>query len=594
MGQDSEFKATAPASVQVGQQFQYMIEGNDQGSVTLPGNDAFQVLSGPFSSISTQSQWINGKMTMNTVVSYTYIFKATRMGQFTLDPSTVKVGRKEYKTNEVAVNVVDAGTASQGAGAQQPGAGGNAAAGNQPDEIFMRVIPSKTDVYLGEQFVSGLKVFTRVRTRPASSGKDFPYEGFYKKSLDPDQSAQQEKINGVDYVSQVIQRHILIPQKTGKITIQPYETDWVVQQRVQRQRTNSAFDDFFNDPFFNDPFNSYREVPVTISTKPVTINVKPLPPGAPKGFTGAVGSFRVDASISDDNLDVNDALSLKIVITGTGNLPLIGEPEVSLPPDHDVYDVNKSSNISTAGNRLSGSITFEYPIVARHAGKFRITPINFTWFDPQKVRYETVTTPEFRFTVNKGEAEDQIGQIYVPGAMGEAVENIGTDIRDVIRGPAGLIPAYTTLFGKSWYWLAYTAILALFIATFILLRIIIKRNADLVLVRNRKASKMAHGRLKKADRFRKEGEQDRFFEETGKAIWEYLRDKLGIEISELSLDLVRSTLKDKGVNEELIGELQRIVEESEFSRFAPTSEKSNMDDIYRDSVSLIRNLEQNI
>jgi len=592
-GQDKEFSASAPATVQMGQQFQYKIEGSAQGSVQLPGHDAFQVLAGPFSSASSQTSWVNGKMSTKTVVSYTYIFRANRSGEFTLDPAVVVVGRKEHRTNEVTISVLDGGDATSAPRAQGAASGQEAAPEETPP-MYMRVLPSKRDVYIGEQFVSGLKVYTRVNTRPSNNPKDFPYEGFYKKAVDPDPSAVRESIKGQEYITQVIQRHILIPQKTGKIVIEPHESEWIMQKRVQRQRSSSMFEDFFNDPFFNDPFESYQDVPTVIRTNPVTINVKPLPPNAPAGFTGGVGTFKVNASLSNDVVDVNEALSLKLTISGTGNIPLLGEPVVNLPPDHDIYDVNKSSNVSTSGNRISGTVSFEYPIVARHAGKFRITPITFSWFNPAKEVYETYTTEEFFFTVNKGKAEEAIGQIYVPGALGERVENIGTDIRDVIRAPAGFVPRSYSLLGKSWYWLIYGGLLILFLFVFIIFRTTIKRNADLKLVKNRKASKLAHNRLKRADKFRKEDNQDKFFEETGNAIWGYLRDKLGIDLSSLSLEKVQGTLSGRGVSDELITEMGRIIEESEFSRFAPSSEKSDMNVIYADAVSLIKNLEQKI
>ena len=222
--QDQGFKASAPGSVRVGEQFQYVIEGSEQGDVRLPAMDGFQLLAGPFSSYSSHSTWVNGKMTMETVVTYTHILRATRAGDLTILPAVVKAGRKEFKTNEVFITVLAGDSpppSNQGAGGTQGQPGGQAGeeaetGQGQPaegtDPVFLRVLPSKRDVFVGEQFVSGLKVYTRVNTRPASSSKDLPYEGFYKKSIDPDQEARRETINGQQYVTQVIQRHILIPQ----------------------------------------------------------------------------------------------------------------------------------------------------------------------------------------------------------------------------------------------------------------------------------------------------------------------------------------------------------------------------------------------
>ncbi len=221
----------------------------------------------------------------------------------------------------------------------------------------------------------------------------------------------KQDINGEQYVTQVIQRHILIPQKTGELVIEPYESEWMIPQRVQRQSSSNIFDSFFDDPFFD----SYQDVPVKLATRPVTIRVKPLPAGAPAGFTGAVGDFSMRATLSENEIGVNEALSLKITIRGDGNLPLLGEPEVNLPLDHDLYDVNKSLNTSNSGNRITGSVTFEYPIVARHAGRFRIAPVNFSWFDPASKQYRSTSTDEFIFTVLKGENEDEAGNVYIPG-----------------------------------------------------------------------------------------------------------------------------------------------------------------------------------
>ena len=368
-GQDVVFTASAPSMVRVGEQFQYTIEGSERGDVKLPALDKLQLLGGPYSSYSSHSQWVNGKMTQKTLVSYTYVFRALKEGSITIPSATVKVGRKEYSSNVVEI-VIGSGSAPAAQVADKKGVD---VASTEKDPVFLRVNPSKTEVYIGEQLVSGLKVYTRVNTRPASGARDIPYEGFYKRSLDPDANAQQQLIGGETYVTQVIQRHILIPQKTGDLRIDPFESEWMVQQQVQRQRSNNAFDNFFDDPFFS----GYQDVPVKFSTLPVIIHVKALPRDAPVGFTGAVGDFTMKSELSTSEIGVNEALSLKITISGTGNIPLLGEPEVNLPPDHDLYDVSRSVNTSTSGNRISGSVSFEYPIIARHAGRFRIAPVQF-------------------------------------------------------------------------------------------------------------------------------------------------------------------------------------------------------------------------
>lgn len=589
-GQDVVFTASAPAVVRVGEQFQYMVEGSERGDVRLPSIDNLQLLGGPYSSYSSHSQWVNGKMTQKSLVSYTYVFRAVTEGTYTIPSTTIKVGRKEYTTNqvEVVVNSSSAGTnpATPSQGSQSGSEDRSAGSSSEKDPVFLRVIPSKKEVYVGEQFVSALKVYTRVNTRPGSSASDLPYEGFYKMSLDPDASAQQQEISGQVYVTQVIQRHILIPQKSGELKIAPYKSDWMVQQKTQRQGGN-PFDNFFDDPFFS----SYQDVPVTLATPPVTIQVKPLPTGAPVGFTGAVGEFEMKAKLSSSEIEVNEALSLNITISGTGNIPLLSEPEVNLPPDHDLYDVTRSLQTSTSGNRITGSVTFEYPIIARHAGRFRIAPVQFAWFDPKSGSYKTALTDEFNFTVIKGDNDDTSAGVYLPGEVHESVRDLGTDIRDISRASPLFSPVKSSLLGTTWYRWFYPIALLLTIVLIILMRVVARRNADLTLVRNRKAGRSARVRLKQADRFRKAENPDKFYEEIGKALWGYLSHKLNIETFGLSREVVMEQMSQRNVPESQRDELLRILEESEFSRFAPTSERSDMNILYSDAAQLIRNLE---
>lgn len=292
---------------------------------------------------------------------------------------------------------------------------------------------------------------------------------------------------------------------------------------------------------------------------------------------------------------MNEALSLRITISGTGNLPLLGEPEVNLPPDHDLYDVTRDLLTSTSGNRISGSVTFEYPIVARHAGRFRIAPVQFAWFDPGAGDYRTAQTEEFNFTVLKGEEEDAPrGGVYVPGMLGESVRDLGSDIRDISRETPVFTMVNRTLYGSRWYRVFYPLVLLVALVLILLLNLLARRNADLSLVRNRRAAKAARVRLKRADRLRKSGETDSFYEEIGKAIWGYLSHKLNIETSGLSSEVILEELSKRDVAEDLQRELISILENSEFSRFAPTHEKSDVDTLYSNAARLIRNLEKNL
>lgn len=580
--QDLRFSASAPAKVQVGQQFQYTITGNQQGNIQLPVTNDFEFIAGPKTSYSSSTRVINGRMTVETTATYTYIMRCRKPGEYIVPAATITIKKDTYKTNEVKINVVGQGSET------------STKTSNEQQALYLKVLPSKTSVYVGEQFVSELKVYTSVNTRPTAGIKEVPYEGFYKHALEADKSSSREVINGKEYVTQVLQRHVLIPQKAGKLVIEPFESEWSIPQRVSRKRSGSAFDDLFNDPF-NDPFfDRFQEVPTLITTKPVTIDVKPLPPDAPKGFTGGVGDLNFSATLSAQNVKVNDAISLVIKISGVGNISLIGAPKIDFPPDHDVYETTKSTKISTTGNRVSGTVTYEYPVVVRHAGNFRIAPVSFSWFDPKSKSYKTITTEEFHFTVEKGEAGDEPGQIYLPGLRGEEVENIGTDILDIKRTIPAFIPIGESPFNKTFYWITYGILLLVFLSLLFILPVYFRQKADVRLTRNRQANKIARNRLKIADRARRSNDNDRFFEETEKAIWGYLADKLNLELSTLSRNKISEVLNSVGVSVPVLEELFGIMDSCEFSRYAPSSEKADINDLYAASIKLINSLEQNI
>ncbi len=181
-----------------------------------------------------------------------------------------------------------------------------------------------------------------------------------------------------------------------------------------------------------------------------------------------------------------------------------------------------------------------------------------------------------------------------PELMQESVVDIGTDIRDISRVPQIFTPMASSIMANRWY--PWTYLVAIFLGIFIsiMIRVVARRNANLKLVRNRQANKSVRARLKKADRFRKADERDKFYEEIGKAIWGYLADKLNIETSGLSRDVILKQLKRRGISKELRTEFLRILDDSEFSRFAPTSEKTDVTQLYCEAVDLIRNLENSL
>jgi hypothetical protein len=306
----------------------------------------------------------------------------------------------------------------------------------QDDDVYIRASVSKKSPYLGEEVIVTYRIYTRVAVSSLQMKKASSFQGFWSKNLADDNSKfEQSKkmINGEEYIVAEISKYAIFPQKTGKLTIDPAEMDIVAQLQVQqkRKRSNDPFQDFFNDPFFN---RNVRNVEVSLKTKPISLNVKPLPAqGKPASFTGAVGNFNFISEIDRETITANDALTLKISISGKGNLELIDLPKPQFPSDFESYDPKVSSNIKTSNSGISGSKKFEYLAIPRAAGDFVIPPIEFSYFNPKDKKYHSYSSGEFNIHVEKGD-RNNAGITYSSSAQ-EDIRFIGKDIRHISSGP---------------------------------------------------------------------------------------------------------------------------------------------------------------
>jgi hypothetical protein len=579
------FKATAPRVVAVGEQFRLSYSVNAKGSnFSQPDFGKFSVLSGPNVSSSSSVQIINGNMTQSVSYTYNYIMMATAEGKFTIPPASVAVKGKTYQSNALTIEVVKgSATAST-----QSNSGGRAAIktdkSNAGKDVFVAVNVNKKSLYQGESLVADIKVYTRKDLAGFDDIKFPPFTGFWSQDIEAPTQIQlhRENVNGVIYNVGLFKKVLLFPQRSGSITIDPFKITLITQERV---RSNNPFDDFFG--------GSYRRVPVKTASKPVVIKVKPLPDNKPKDFNGAVGRFKMTASIDKNKVKANEAINLKIRITGTGNLKLIKPLNVDFPPDIDVYDPKTSLNTKVTTGGISGSITFTYLFIPRYAGTYRIAPITFSYFDTSTKTYKTITTREFEITVEKGSGDEEMTSGVVQGLSKEEVKFIGKDIR-FLKTNFKLKKIQQPLYNSKLFYLTYILSFILFVLVLIIRRSQIKKNANQAKVKNRKANKVSRKRLKKAAGFMKQNSDEKFYDEVLKAIWGYLSDKLLIPVAELSKDNVSEILEKHNVDKQLITELMQLLDACEFARFAPASVSGGMDEIYKKAGKLISALDQKI
>ncbi|MBK7213523.1 MAG: protein BatD [Bacteroidales bacterium] len=600
--QEVTFYTQAPRQVNIGQRFYLTFTINQEGIGFIgPEIQHFDVLSGPSVQTSSQIQNVNGKITQSTSYSYTFILAANEAGTFTIPPAIITVKGKRYQSNTVTINVNGQGGNQAKPG--QPSQRSNAQSNDNStgNDIFLKAICDKSNPYLGEQIIVTYKLYTptnRLRINPASTAPAYP--GFWAQDLMKD--AQQypqynEVINGKKYIVAEIRKEALFPQKSGPLTITPFEQEVVYSVKVKGRSPFSDDPFFSNDPFFKSFFDDsnfgyeYQNVEKTLKSNAVTINVKPLPQqNKPINFTGAVGQFSLKPNLDRTELKANEAITLKLTISGTGNLSLIEKPDINFPPDFEVYDPKITDNIHSTSSGISGSRTFEYLIIPRTAGDFKIAPVQFAYFDLSKKDYVTLSSPEYSIKVLKGDGTSANAMTTVR----EDVKYVGSDIRHLKETPLSLKQIGSHFYGSWLFWLLFSLPAFFFLLFIILWRNHIRMNADLGSVRKRKATRIATMRLKKAKSLLSPNTQEAFYVEISQALWGYISDKFNVPLSELSMDTAADRLTSRNVEPQLIQQFIDTLEHCEYARFAPGDKEKNMEKLYSEAIDVITHTEEQL
>jgi hypothetical protein len=293
------------------------------------------------------------------------------------------------------------------------------------------------------------------------------------------------------------------------------------------------------------------------------------------------------------HLKTNEAVNLKCVVSGEGNIQLIDKMNITFPPDFETYDPKVNSDIRTTGGVISGSQTFEYLLIPRKPGKFTIKPITFSYYNLKKGRYETLMSPQFTLDIEKGSGEASSSVTY-SGAGKEDIKYIGSDIRHINDKPFALDRKGSMFFGSVAFWLLLLIPLLLFGIFIALWQKMAARRSDTVLMKNLKATKIARKRLHKAEEYQKAAKQDEFYVEISQALWGYLSDKFSIPMASLSIDSVHEALVRKNVTEEIIAQFTETLNNTEFARFAPGEKMINMERIYQQALEIITKIEREL
>ncbi len=588
------FKASAPKQVIVGRPFQVSYTVNQRSrDLRAPEFTDFDVLSGPYSSTSSSTSFVNGKRTSSFEQTYTYMLMATKEGTFTIGPATVKVDGEQVQSNGVRIQVLPADeqpqqqqsavSNQQSANSQQQRANSQSASS---ENLFVRTIASKTRVHEQEALMITYKLyFANVDVAQLTNNTKLPeFTGFLKQDLDQGEiQTELEHYNGRNYQTAVLYRTILYPQHSGDIKIDPANFEAVLRVQVQ-QRARSIFDDFFG---------SYTNVTKMLTAPGVTIHVSPLPAGKPAGFSGGVGHFTLTPSISQTEVQANEAVTIKLDISGSGNMKLLKTPAIDWPEGFEPYDPKVTNNFKTTTSGVSGTKSIEYLAIPRSAGEYTIPAVNFSYFDIDSKTYKTLSTPEYTIRVKRGANEPTANSqepIAISYTQKEDIKQLGSDIRyiDTKRVEGRKSKVESIHYNLLWLWYVVPLIIA--IVLLVVLRKQIKEASDLTRMKYKRANKVAQKRLKAAAAALKANDKNAFYAAIESAAWTYLSDRLSIPTADLNKENIASILRQKGVSDALIADVMNVLSTAEFARYAPSTDHE-MDDLYTATTNLINNLE---
>lgn len=575
--------ADAPAEVAVGEQFRLTYTVNTQNVNgfrvgTIPAE--LEVLMGPSTSSQSSFQMVNGHTSSSSSITYTYIICANKAGTYSIPAAHISVGGKTIASNQLRIKV--SGASRQGAQGQQgQGQGGLRPAGSRisGSDLFIKVSANKRRVHEQEPILLTYKVYTLVDLT-SLKGNMPDLKGFHTQEVQlPQQKSYKiETVNGRPYRTVTWSQYVMFPQITGKLEIPSITFDGIV---IQQNRDVDPFEAFFNGG------SGYVEVKKKIKAPGLTIQVDPLP-ARPVGFSGGVGSFTISAQLNKTDIKANNPVTLRVIVSGRGNLKLIKKPEVKFPKDFDTYDAKVTDKTKLTSNGVEGNMVYDFLAVPRNQGKYEIPPIEFVYYDTEANAYKTVKTQAFTLNVAKGS-----GSASVSDYTGDAADDqLNKDIRGIKTGDADVHDIGDFFFGSTAYWVAMCVLAAIFVSLFVVFRHRAIANANIDRMRGKKANKVATKRLKKANRLMLDSKASLFYDEVLRALWGYVGDKLSIPVEKLSRENISQRLAERSVGDETIALFIGALDECEFERYAPGDVKGNMSKTFEAAMTAIMRIEE--
>ncbi len=573
---DISFSVIPPRQVIEGNKFNvtFRLKNAEGSDINAPEIEGCKFIYGPSTSTMSSYQVINGQTTSSTSIDYSFVYRAEKAGTFTIASTSIIVNGKTLSSEPVKFTVLPADNSNGQSVKVDDYSTQTTDKSVSANDVFVRIITSKSTAYEQEAIECTIKLYTKYSISSFMPTTQPSFDGFLIEEKDIQSSLNEiENYKGQNYMTAVLKKCIIFPQKSGKLTINSGKYDISV---IQYERVNMGF------------FSNSRPVEreISVSSNSATVTIMPLPSPQPDGFYGAVGNFSVDSKLSSSSFRTNEAASLIYTITGTGNIKYVKEPIIDFPSEFEQYTPKNDIKASVVGNNVKGSMTIEYTFVPQNVGQFKIGANNFVFFDPTTKKYTTLTTQAYEINVAKG-----IGTSNNSSTSQKDISTKNTDILHIKLGDKHPQKHFTYYLTSWWYWTIYIISLITLI-TFIYLNFRqIKFNSDIKGVKLAKANKIARQRLKQAKKFMDSKSNDAFYEEILRAMWGYLSDKLLIPVSQLNRDNISSELNNYGANTDLINDIIDILNECEMARYTPQKSDAAIESLYNKTSDIMNKLE---
>ncbi len=584
--QNVSFTMDAPAVVALNEPFKVVYTCDKSvDKFNAPDIPDFDILAGPTQFTSQSTSTINGKRTSSFQVSFTYILQPRSEGIFTLPKASVSVGGKTYYSNESKIEVVkESDSSSSGANSGNDASSGKSSYSSGPseDDIFLKMSINKTSAVKGEPVIATIELFTKV---PIMAFEDirFPtFNGFWSQEIESPQNVNFERRNykGTIYNVALLRKYMLLPQQDGTIEIDPASMVAQIQIRMSGGG-NSIFDDFFGN---------YQTIRKRLVSDRLAVRVKPLPANAPQSFSGGVGRFDMSVDMGRDSLSLHEASSVRVTISGTGNVNLVEPPKLSFPADFEVYDVKTEDRTSSNSGGTQGSKIFEYPFIPRVPGVYEIPPVEFSYYDTSSGVYRTIKSDPLTVKVGGG-ASVPASSLTVSAAGKQTVKVLGEDIRYINVKNLSLSRGVSFFVASPLYWIIVVLIVMAGYVSYRIMAGIVRKRGDVAGRKSRKANKIAKLRLQTANALLKQKLYSAFYEELHRAIMGYVADKFSMSFSDMSKENISEYVSSRGVDSEVAERLVSLIDACEFARYAPEASYEEMDKHYREAIEIITSLE---